>query len=65
MTTLTATEGILIITTDLPCWQPPTWEYYLRELGIGELTISNSPSYFYLLFIAKICQILIFFNLKK
>lgn len=25
ITTLTATEDILIITTDLPCWQPVTF----------------------------------------
>ena len=31
MTTLTATEGIPAITTDLPNWQPATWEDYLSD----------------------------------
>jgi len=30
MTTLTATEGIPIITTEFPNWQPATWEDYLN-----------------------------------
>ncbi len=29
MTTLNATETIPTITTDLPSWQPATWENYL------------------------------------